>query len=437
MSGPNKIPATSTSPHPRRPEPTAIKVVPASAPGAFEKDMRLVGTEGERQYQIAQAWNPDEPRGMTGVEANKAITGAYAWLDGRMSDYLGDPAIANWTTFGKYASREAGGQIQRFEALEGMLNENSFKQVVNNALGLLHDFIGHRESLSRQSRLMRKVSKGPDDYAHNVGLMRDTLVNGNAAIMHDIGPAFQTFLSAEEKGQNGLEALKAAGYGQAPKDRQGFLLRAFEGYQQAQGITKRLKTEQLDPKQREDLTAQRRELVFQANLLVGIQEQMYALQTKKTFANHEVQELMKSFTPTMELADAVNRMPLLPNGGNWANFHQRMGFKQVFDPNQPGVMTIPDVKGNVRHYVVNPDVLAREGTIFEYFRANMDPEVSRRLIDASPATYPTMYDGTMGRIKSGWGWIKKKLGFGAEDPLGAGELARLIDDAVKPLPAKP
>jgi hypothetical protein len=334
-----------------------------------------------------------------------------------MSGYLGDPPVANWTTFGKYASREAGSNIQRFEALQGMVHDNSFKRAANFALGLLHDFIGHRDSLTRQALLMSKVSNGAEEYDHNVALMRDTLVNGNAAIIHDIGPAFQTFLTAEEQGQDGVAALKAAGYGTEAKDPNGFLVRAFEGYQQAKALSTRLKTEQLSPNEKSALEAQRRELVFQANFSIGIQEQMYSLQTKHTFANSEVQHLMKTFTPSMSLSDAVNRMPLLPNGGNWANFPQRMGLKEVFKPETPGAILIPDLKNRPHYFVVNPDAKARQGTIYEYFKANMGEDASRKLIASKPDAYPTFYDGTMGRLKSMWHWLKGKVGLeGADAP---------------------
>src|SRR5688500_15733440 len=148
MSGPQRLSSNSTS-GPVRREPHVAPPAGERAPTGFSADVRAFNQEGDRQYQIAQAWDPENPRGMTGVEANRAITAAYAWLDGRMSTYLGDPPAANWTTFGKYASREAGGQIQRFEALNGMVNGGgTLKSWLNNGLGLLHDFIGHRESLS-------------------------------------------------------------------------------------------------------------------------------------------------------------------------------------------------------------------------------------------------------------------------------------------------
>lgn len=411
MSGLSKIQA-STAPRPLRPQAAGGPAGGDRLPTPYTADADPGVNSPERAYQIAMAWDPANPHGMTGVDANKAITASYAWLDGRMSRYLGDPPAANWTTFGKYASREAGSNIQRFEALQGMVHDNSLKRALNYALGLLHDFIGHRDSLSRQALLMSKVSDTPEQYDHNVKLMHDTLVNGNADIIHDIGPAFQTFLSAEEHGQDGLSALKAAGYG-ADKDPHGFLLKAFEGYQQARVISQRLKTEQLSSADRSALEAQRRDLVFQANLSIGIQEQMYSLQTKRTFANSEVQHLMKTFTPSMTLSDAANRMPLLPNGGNWANFPQRMGFKEVFQADTPGAMLIPDLKGRPHYFIVNPDAKARQGTIYEYFKANMGEDLSRKLITSKPEDYPTFYDGTMGRLKSTWNWLKGKLGLGA------------------------
>jgi hypothetical protein len=52
---------------------------------------------------------------MAGADANHYIVDTYASFDKSFTSYLGNPPVANWTTFGKYAAREAGQDITRLE----------------------------------------------------------------------------------------------------------------------------------------------------------------------------------------------------------------------------------------------------------------------------------------------------------------------------------
>ncbi|MBC7472877.1 MAG: hypothetical protein H7263_01200, partial [Candidatus Sericytochromatia bacterium] len=71
----------------------------------------------ERNLLSAQGWTAGTTA-LTGVQANKAINTAYDNLDRQFSQYVGgsEHPAANWMTYGKYASREAGSQIQSLEA---------------------------------------------------------------------------------------------------------------------------------------------------------------------------------------------------------------------------------------------------------------------------------------------------------------------------------
>jgi hypothetical protein len=69
--------------------------------------------------------------------------------------------------------------------------------------------------------------------------------------------------------------------------------------------------------------------IMEANMLLGIEEQMVRLQRPEVFANPKVAKLMKRMSHSLTMTDAVQTSKLLPFGGNWADFGTRMGLKEV------------------------------------------------------------------------------------------------------------
>src|SRR5690606_14737970 len=151
---------------------------------------------------------------------------------------------------------------------------------------------------------------------------------------------------AEERGENGLDALKSAGYTgrqagkvfttATDKDPQGFVLGAFSKYKEAKNMLDKLEIlRQEDPvgnqAEIERLLAARKDLIHSANLLIGMQEQLTILQAPDIFGDPLVHRLLGAMTGTMSLTDAHGRHELLPAAtpatANWADFSTRMGLK--------------------------------------------------------------------------------------------------------------
>lgn len=333
----------------------------------------------------ARTWTADSDSSvMSGTQANQVVTRTYQALDQAMTAYLGDPPVPNWTTFGKYASNQVGTEIVRMEAMLTGASLESPATILEQA----HDFLQHPSLLGKEALALLKASKTPEATLANVKLLRDALVYGNTAVYSDIAPAFDIFLRAQAQGQDGVAALKAAGFGHAPRDVQGFMLQAFENYQAARQAGDQAQAAKT-PAQRQALLARRQNLVYRATLLLGIHEQMINLQTSHVFGNPQVAKLMADQMSSMSIQDAFGTTPLLPNGGNWANFADRMGFVEV--PRGKGDYTVVDPAGTAHDYVLNPDAARRQGSIAQYFQENMSPDRAKVMIQGIPAPLPTAY----------------------------------------------
>jgi hypothetical protein len=94
---------------------------------------------------------------------------------------------------------------------------------------------------------------------------------------------------------------------------------------------------------------------------------------------------MAPLSKGMVLVDANGVHALLPNGGNWAVFTDRMGLKEVSaDSKDPHRITIQDPEGKVHTYVRKDG--GDEGTIAAYFQTltrEFDDE-SKNLLAATP-----------------------------------------------------
>ena len=334
---------------------------------------------------------------LTGAQANARITEAYHALDQAVSDYLGEPAVANWLTFGKYASREAGVQIADLESALGAVEMEpaAFKRLA----GGLDDLARAKQSAkavkavfqSFQDRLDRteggksfsKQLAFPVYLTGQLNKLKTSLVNGNVGVYGHIAPAFDAFLKAEAAGKDGAAALRKAGFGRAPLDPQGFVLQAFEQYRKARQLRELAAHPHRSSEERLELLALRQNAIGRATLLMVATEQWPIVQGPDVFGDPDIARLTEAMEGTMTIVDALGEHRLLPDGGNWTDFATRMGFKEVKKGADPHAITIRDDEGRTRHYAPKR-YDQREGTIFSYFEHNLSEERSHTMIQNAP-----------------------------------------------------
>lgn len=308
----------------------------------------------------AQKWKPGE-EGLTGVQSNKIINTTYDNVDRIFGEYLNTKEpVANWMTFGKYASNESGMQIKTIEgtieALKTLSNFNSSKKDNIKAVmafsGVLSNPATRTQGIIMGVQIARNMSSnsliqnmlinnikrmsesGADTMAAGVlgagllalpginnaigkainemGTLHSGLVEGNTMIYKNIVPAFEIFLDAEKSGKDGVKALKDNGYGKpsAPndkktfvddtaKDPQGFLLEGFTAYKQAKTAFDK----------GDKIKGQ--ELMHKGNLLIGAQEQLCILQ-KDTIFGGGISKMVDAMSGTMYITDGQGKKnPLL------------------------------------------------------------------------------------------------------------------------------
>jgi hypothetical protein len=361
--------------------PTAARALTVTARPAALFDYPGVAL---KDLSVARPWTPGS-KGMSGSDANLVVTATYSTFDTGMSTFLGEPALPNWMTFGKYASREAGSQILRMEEVLKITQRLDSDSLVDT----LQDFAQNPFQLGDQGMQLLKYSKNPIEFIKNAEKMRDSLVFGNTGVYADIAPAYDIFLRAVSTGKDGVAALKAAGYGSGARDPQGLLLEAFTHYQRAKTLGDRAAL--LPPPERQKLLDARFEAINRANFLIGIHEQMIVIQGPQIFGDPEIHRMLAALSEKMSLTDAVGTHKLLPYGGNWANFADRMGFAEVPAGSDPAAFKVVDHQGMTHHYVLHPSPIRREGTIGQYFLDTMDPVKARTMIQSQPQPLPDSY----------------------------------------------
>jgi hypothetical protein len=165
----------------------------------------------------------------------------------------------------------------------------------------------------------------------------------------------------------------------------------------------------------EEAADRRRQLVFHANLLLGFQEQMVSLQNSDVFDKPEVRQLMESLSRGMVFHDSRGKVPLLPKGGNWADFTTRMGLREVseekgVDPQSSDmVIKIRDDQGRTRYYETSG--LCEPGNITQYMSLGTayHPEAAQ-LLEGTPERLSRLYRNNPVRVVSRWlGSLKGRL----------------------------
>lgn len=362
----------------------SARSAPVQLPDPF---FRYAGPNPQDHTQ-AQAWWPGKTL-TSGTQANSTINADYHQLNTSMQTYLSGnpggeklPEVADWTSFGKYASREAGEQIRNLEDVMKAY-EGSAKGAVDAARNMANLDQVTQALLLGGNSAARNGADLPEisgDVVNKLGKMRNALVEGNTEIHKNIAPAYDAFLSGESSGRKGLESLAAAGYTPGSvKDPQGFVTRGFESYQQARGLGLQAQGE-TDPTRKQTLLKQRQELTEKGNLYIGLQEQMEILQRPGIFGDKDMKQAMGAVAGTMSLTDANGKHALRPDGKNWTDFATRMGLKPCA-ADAPGAIAVQDKQGVTTHYL--PD-LTQKGTIVEYFTQNASGPAAANLNRNAP-----------------------------------------------------
>lgn len=189
--------------------------------------------------------------------------------------------------------------------------------------------------------------------------IRNNMVRGNRQIYENVAPAAQQFLTAANSAPNGNPGRMGF-----PGDTNGFLARAFELYGRMRVISDQIACE-ADETAAGRLRASLVPLAQEANLQVGFQEQLVILQP----IFDTMQPELAAIAGSMTLTDPNGVHRLLPNGGNWGNFYERMGLDPSRAPEDPRTITA----GNLPPLLSSSDPRSR-GTIAEYFNANTTNE---------------------------------------------------------------
>lgn len=378
---------------PASPEPSKDKF--------FDYDQKEI-----KDYTEAQAWGPGSHL-MSGVEANKEITAGYHHLNTQMQDYLaGDPngtklpQVSDWSTFAKYAS---GGEVQK----ETRLLENVERGFAGEAGGFARAAVEGSDPMTLEQGARLGTELGTDSVkkqgVNNVlnplgaasgaladtagegvttaGELRDALVKGNTEIWRDVAPGYDAFLKGESDGGKGMEKLKEAGYYKgSEKDPHGLITQGFSDYKAARELG--LKAQGMDPKSAEykEALAERQRLMERGNLRLVAQEQLM-LESDQIYNNPRVKRAISTVSPSMGMKDANGGYRLLPNGGDWTKFEDRMGVKQVPKAGE-NTIDFPDKNGKMQHFAADP---SQKGTISHYFKENSTGPAAESLIRNQPS----------------------------------------------------
>ena len=349
----------------------------------------------------AISWEPGS-KGLSGSQANATINQTYHHLSGGLNRYLGEPSLPNWMTFGQYASREAGTQIDSLEdaftalhTVRSLDDPLTIYRAVDEALDHLSPELAKQVVKLTRSQLdmpslKNVLAMGLDPIASVSGEVVDlvgdmmgaverlhaALVRGNVGIYSNMAPAYDIFLTAESAGEDGLEALRREGYAPgSAADPQGFINEAFKRYQAARDLGEKAKKAPFTEK--EALLSERQALIHEANLTIGIQEQMVILQAPEIYGDPEVAAVVNA-QGELSLTDPTGTHRL---AANWADFATRMGFEEVPEGTS-GALAIRDHHGKTTHYRLPEPPPA--GSIAAYFTAGLEPATAAALLAGRP-----------------------------------------------------
>lgn len=320
---------------------------------------------------------------LSGRAANLVIGDALHELDRAFAAHMGQPPVPSLLTYAKHASRTVGVQVARLEAALRFLrffDLNALVDVMRDARS--------RPALRGHIRpLLAEAGRNPLRLYGTLQSLRRGILWGNLQAYESLVPAFRTYLDAASGGGDGVAALYAAGYGGGGRDPQGLVVHAFKLYDAA----RRLGTKPNGPGgSRAGLADVRHALAFHATLTLSLHEQML-FQTSECYEDPVVRRVVEKMTPSLVIEDPVDTMRLLPDGGNWADFTDRIGLAEV-SAGEPADLGLIDPGGTYRRYRIS-SAAARPGTIFDYLSSRfLDPNAAAG-VAARPLPLPAYDDG--------------------------------------------
>jgi hypothetical protein len=180
--------------------------------------------------------------------------------------------------------------------------------------------------------------------------MFDQLADGNQKIYDNVAPALQQFLTQVQTAKGGIASVTVRGD-------DGFFGAAFKHWGEARRLTNDLS----DPAKtgEKDLLQKRLAEVKQGNMILVTHEQMVAQPDYD-----RMQPQMQALAGTMVLVDPDGAHKLLPNGGNWGDFHERLGYDKSKSPD------MHHVDPNALPPLVDKSDPRYQGTIAQYFDDN-------------------------------------------------------------------
>lgn len=331
-----------------------------------------------RDLSESLEWKPGAET-LSGRAANLVVNQALHDLDVAFTAYMGEPAVPSLLTYAKHASRTVGSQLARMEAAMRFVRYLDF-----NALADMRRDASQRTSVRGQARIMLiELARNPFRFYRTLTVLRHAIQWGNLQAYGSLVPAFSTYLAAETSGSDGLDALDAAGYGEPPLDPQGLVMRAFQLYRAAHDID----VSGDDSPSRQRRIDLRKSIAFQATVTLSLHEQML-FQASECYENPVVSRVVGKLTPSLVIEDPVDTMYLLPDGGNWADFTDRMGLVETTDS---GDVALIDPDGELHQFRLRAG--RPEGTIFDYLASRfLDPSAAAG-IAAAPLPLPAYDDG--------------------------------------------
>lgn len=294
------------------------------------------------------------------VDRNHRITQSYHELSEAMGELLGEPRIADWCTFAKFASHQAGQHIRETSITSSQLLSAFFdRKSDGKLLRIIDDMRQIPTRLSMAGRLLvlclkrcgdslelgdvrrssgSRVITAIGDFRAAAARLNRAFFLGNLRVYENIAPAYHTFLRVAHSDYPDIPDVALSF--DTEVDPMGYLQRGLCCYRDA------LRSSRAGDNGKRD------ELVREGNLWLGLHEQGCVLQP----LFDEVREELKVLSDGIVVNDPRGMTRMLPGGGDWGNFYDRMGIDHSKAGHQPWT-SLPPLRDG--------DALA--GTIAAYF----------------------------------------------------------------------
>lgn len=309
------------------------------------------------------------------VKRNDQITQSYHLFSQAMVPLFGEPAIADWCTYAKFASRQAGVHIRETSVTARDFMQALFDRTDPGKLRRMADDLWRLPDSMAMARVLLELCLSRVDGSLTLGDVRKSggsriilaladfracaarlnqvFHQGNQRVYENIAPAYFAYLRAAQIAPNGVPS-------EVPSidekvDPHGYLHRGFSCYREAQLASLR-----------GDIEARDR-LVLHGSLWIGIQEQSFILQPLFDQVRPELAALSRCIV----VIDPRGEHVMLPAGGDWGEFFHRLGIDHRRVGPQPFVTLPPLLSGD-----------ALIGTIAGYFCEGLH---SQSLINGRPS----------------------------------------------------